>query len=208
MSIIPVILCGGSGTRLWPLSRQLVPKQFLSITGDNTLLQDTVIRLAALDLAAPVLVCHEDHRFSVAGQLSALDLDHQGIILEPVGRNTAPAAAIAALEAQALAEDPVLLVLPADHVITDPMALGQAVAKAAEGVQKGHLALFGVVPSSPETGYGYIRRGAELSTDLFQVDEFVEKPDHETASQYLASGDYLWNSGMFMFSAKDYLKAL
>jgi len=132
----------------------------------------------------------------------------KGIILEPVGRNTAPAAAIAALEAQALAEDPVLLVLPADHVITDPMALGQAVAKAAEGVQKGQLALFGVVPSSPETGYGYIRRGAELSTDLFQVDEFVEKPDHETASQYLASGDYLWNSGMFMFSAKDYLKAL
>ena len=179
---------------MWPLSRQLVPKQFLSITGDNTLLQDTVIRLAGLDLAAPILVCHEDHRFSAAGQLSTLGLDHQGIILEPVGRNTAPAAAIAALEALALAEDPVLLVLPADHVISNPMALGQAVAKAAEGVKKGHLALFGVVPSGPETGYGYIRRGAELFTDLYRVDEFVEKPDHESACQYVASGNYLWNS--------------
>ena len=166
MSIIPVILCGGSGTRLWPLSRQLVPKQFLSVAGDNTLLQDTVIRLTSLDLAAPMLVCHEDHRFSVAGQLSILDLDHQGIILEPVGRDTAPATAIAALEALTLAEDPVLLVLPADHVRSDPAALGQAVSKAAEGVKKGHLALFGVVPSAPETGYGYIRRGAELLTDL------------------------------------------
>ncbi|MEC8963064.1 MAG: mannose-1-phosphate guanylyltransferase/mannose-6-phosphate isomerase [Pseudomonadota bacterium] len=208
MSIIPVILCGGSGTRLWPLSRQLVPKQFLSVAGDNTLLQDTVIRLAGLDLAAPMLVCHEEHRFSVAGQLSILDLDHQGIILEPVGRNTAPAAAIAALEALTLAEDPVLLVLPADHVVSDPVALGQAVSKAAEGVKKGHLALFGVTPSAPETGYGYIRRGAELLTDLYRVDEFVEKPDHDTACQYLADGDYLWNSGMFMFSAKDYLEAL
>ena len=131
MSIIPVILCGGSGTRLWPLSRQLVPKQFLSVAGDNTLLQDTVMRLAGLDLAAPMLVCHEDHRFSVAGQLSILDLDHQGIILEPVGRNTAPAAAIAALEALSLAEDPVLLVLPADHVISGPAALCQALSKAA-----------------------------------------------------------------------------
>ena len=193
---------------MWPLSRQLVPKQFLSVAGDNTLLQDTVIRLAGLDLAAPMLVCHEDHRFSVAGQLSILDLDHQGIILEPVGRNTAPAAAIAALEALSLAEDPVLLVLPADHVISDPAALGQAVSKAAEGVKKGHLALFGVIPSAPETGYGYIRRGAELFTDLYRVDEFVEKPDYETACQYLANGDYLWNSGMFMFSAKDYLEAL
>ena len=112
---------------MWPLSRQLVPKQFLSVAGENTLLQDTVIRLAGLDLAAPMLVCHEDHRFSVAGQLSILDLDHQGIILEPVGRNTAPAAAIAALEAMTLAEDPVLLVLPADHAVSDPVALGQAV---------------------------------------------------------------------------------
>ncbi len=208
MSIIPVILCGGSGTRLWPLSRQLVPKQFLAVAGDNTLLQDTVIRLAGFDLAAPILVCHEEHRFSVAGQLSILGLDHQGIILEPVGRNTAPAAAIAALEALALAENPVLFVLPADHLISDSAALGQAVFKAAEGVKKGHLALFGVVPSAPETGYGYIRRGAELFTDLYRVDEFIEKPDYETACQYLTSGDYLWNSGMFMFSAKDYLKAL
>ena len=193
---------------MWPLSRHLVPKQFLSITGDNTLLQDTVIRLAGLDLAAPILVCHEDHRFSVAGQLSTLGFDHQGIILEPVGRNTAPAAAIAAFEALVLAEDPVLLVLPADHVISNPMALGQAIAKAAEGVKEGHLALFGVVPSAPETGYGYIRRGAELFTDLYRVDEFVEKPDHESACQYVASGNYLWNSGMFMFSAKNYLEAL
>ncbi len=208
MSIIPVILCGGSGTRLWPLSRQLVPKQFLSVAGDNTLLQDTVIRLAGLDLAAPMLVCHEEHRFTVAGQLSNLDLDHQGIILEPVGRNTAPAAAIAAFEMLSRAEDPVLFVLPADHLILDPAALNQAVSKAAEGVQKGYLALFGVVPSAPETGYGYIRRGADLFTNLYRVDEFVEKPDHETACQYLANGDYLWNSGMFMFNAKDYLDAL
>ena len=129
MSIIPVILCGGSGTRLWPLSRQLVPKQFLSVAGDKTLLQDTVIRLVDLGLATPMLVCNEEHRFSVAGQLSMLDLDHQGIILEPVGRNTAPAAAIAALEALSLAEDPVLLVLPADHVISDPAALCQALSK-------------------------------------------------------------------------------
>jgi len=208
--IIPVILAGGSGTRLWPLSRKLYPKQLLPLIDDRTLVQNTLLRLQGLDeVAAPIIICNEEHRFIIAEQIRALGVSPAAIILEPVGRNTAPAVAIAAQ--QALASDPqaVLLVLPADHLIGDPGQFHEAVRQAAVHAASGHLAAFGIVPSAPETGYGYILQGPPLDQSTARsIERFVEKPDLPTAERYVASGQYFWNSGMFVFRADTVLAEL
>jgi mannose-1-phosphate guanylyltransferase/mannose-6-phosphate isomerase len=211
MKIYPVILSGGAGTRLWPLSRAVLPKQLLPIVADKTMLQDTALRVAGLPgLMAPLVVCGNDHRFMVAEQLRAAGITPLGILLEPVGRNTAPAVAAAAHYLKALDPEAVMLVLPADHVITDADAFREAVTRAATQVADGGLATFGIVPQSPETGYGYIRRGALLAgcEDCYKVERFVEKPDLATAQAFVADGGYYWNSGMFMFAAERYLAEL
>ncbi len=208
--IIPVVLSGGSGSRLWPLSRGSCPKQFLALTGEKTLLQETVSRVAEIsEMRAPLVVCNEDHRFMVAEQLRSLGITPTAVILEPVGRNTAPAVTVAALCALEAEQDPVLLVLPADHVILDVAGFQQAVEEALPHARAGHLITFGVVPRAAETGYGYIKAGSSLeSSRICAVDRFVEKPDQATARTYLESGDYYWNSGMFLFRASRYLEEL
>lgn len=208
--LIPVIMAGGSGSRLWPLSRELYPKQFLQLDGEATMLQATVNRLQLLACAAPLVICNEDHRFLVAEQLRHLGKLAHNIILEPAGRNTAPAIALAALTALQTAgegEDPLLLVLAADHVIRDEAAFTASVQAAMPHAAAGKLVTFGIVPTQPETGYGYIRRGAEQQ-GAFAVAQFVEKPDAVTAEGYLASGEYYWNSGMFLFRASRFLAEL
>ncbi len=206
--LIPVILAGGSGTRLWPLSRQLYPKQFLPLLGEKTMLQQTIERLQGLDCQAPIVVCNEEHRFLAAEQLRQIGIDNASIILEPVPKNTAPAIALAALEALKQNEEAVLLVLPADHLIADTSAFQEAVKKAFGAAQDGKLVTFGIVPHRPETGYGYIRRGSQEDDGIFQVATFVEKPDEATAEEYLKTGEYYWNSGMFLFGANGYLEEL
>ncbi|KUJ83638.1 mannose-1-phosphate guanylyltransferase/mannose-6-phosphate isomerase [Microbulbifer flavimaris] len=210
--ILPVIMAGGSGSRLWPLSRQLYPKQFLPLSGEQTMLQETCARLSGLQHLPPLIVCGEEHRFTVAEQLRAIHQDHGGIVLEPAGRNTAPAIALAALQALASGEgDPLLLVLAADHVIRDLDAFTKAIQKACESAQQGELVTFGIVPTAPETGYGYIRRknsNGNNRLDASRVEQFVEKPDWETAQKYVQSGDYFWNSGMFLFRASRYIEEL
>ena len=203
MSICPVIMAGGSGTRLWPLSRAAHPKQFLRLHGEDTMLQTTVNRLSGLDIQSPITICNEEHRFFVAEQLREID-KLGSIILEPVGRNTAPAIALAALTAK---DDPLLLVLAADHVIKDQDAFNTAVMRALPLAETGKLVTFGIVPSDPQTGYGYIKRGNDLG-EGFKVDEFVEKPSLEVAKGYISSGEYYWNSGMFLFRASRYLEEL
>jgi mannose-1-phosphate guanylyltransferase/mannose-6-phosphate isomerase len=206
--IIPVILSGGAGSRLWPLSRQHYPKQLMPLLGGRTMLQETIRRLDGVTgVAPPIVVCNEEHRFMVAEQLRAGAIEPAAIILEPVGRNTAPAVAVAAARAQAVGDAPVLLVLPADHVIRDRSALREAIERGAALATEGKLVTFGIVPDAPETGYGYIR-AAQPGTEPSAVLEFVEKPDAERAAAYLASGDYFWNSGMFMFRADRYLEEL
>ncbi|MCK7598755.1 mannose-1-phosphate guanylyltransferase/mannose-6-phosphate isomerase [Microbulbifer sp. CAU 1566] len=206
--MIPVILCGGTGSRLWPLSREAYPKQFLSLAGSQTMLQATALRLSGLPaVQAPILVCNENHRFAAAEQLQEIDRAAQSILLEPCARNTAPAIALAALAAVEKGEDPLLLVLPADHVVADTTAFQQAVIAATELAENGHLVTFGIVPTRAETGYGYIRSGDSLASG-WKVAEFVEKPDQATAEGYLASGQYNWNSGMFLFRASRYLEEL
>ena len=201
--IIPVILAGGSGTRLWPLSRELYPKQMLELVGDNTMLQDTVLRLRAYPgVAAPIVICNENHRFMAAEQLRAIGVAPMAIILEPVGRNTAPAAAVAAIKAHNPDEDPTLLVLPADHYIEKIDRLHAAIAAAEHFARQDCLITFGIVPQSPETGYGYIRGGEALTDGGHQglrIEKFVEKPDLATAERYVESKEYCWNSGIFMF---------
>jgi mannose-1-phosphate guanylyltransferase / mannose-6-phosphate isomerase len=212
--LTPVILSGGAGTRLWPLSRELYPKQLLPLVGEETLLQSTALRVSGLDATAPIVVCNEAHRFLVAEQLRLIDATAQSILLEPVGRNTAPAIALAALAAMAGANDgeadPLLLVLPADHVIRNVPAFQAAVRTAMRAAEAGRLVTFGVVPTAPETGYGYIRRGAALSAGAgaYAIAAFVEKPDAARAAEFLESGDYLWNSGMFLFRASRFLEEL
>ena len=205
--MIPVILSGGSGTRLWPLSRGQYPKQFLPLVSSYSMLQETVRRLSGVPgLKAPIAVCNEDHRFMMAEQLWEIGTKPSAIILEPVGKNTAPAVAMAALSATS--EDDVLLILPADHVIGNLPAFHKAIAQAARLAEQGFLVTFGIVPNQPETGYGYIKRDKEQQGDAFKVASFVEKPDMETAKRYLQSGDYFWNSGMFAFTAGNFLKEL
>jgi len=269
--LIPVILSGGAGSRLWPLSRELYPKQLLPLIGPQTLLQDTIARLEGVNnLSAPMIVCNDAHRFMVAEQIRLLGVDQSTIILEPCGRNTAPAVAVAALHALQQEDDPLLLILPADHLIKDVAAFQHGVAAAVELAQQDKLVTFGIVPEGPETGYGYIRRGMPLeggseqrtvsseqrtvsseqrtvsseqrtvsseqrtvsseqctvssektitahglpltAHDLlltaYQVATFVEKPDLATAQRYLDSGDYYWNSGMFMFRASRFVEEL
>lgn len=203
--LVPIIMAGGSGTRLWPLSRSLYPKQFLPLTSDSSMLQETVRRLSGLKAALPVVICNEEHRFIVAEQLRN-DSTLGKIILEPVGRNTAPAIAIAAhLVSQG--EDPTLLVLAADHVITDSDSFIAAVKNALPLAESGKLVTFGIVPTSAHTGYGYIKRGDKLGAG-FSVEQFVEKPNAPVADEYLASSEYYWNSGMFLFKASRYLDEL
>jgi mannose-1-phosphate guanylyltransferase/mannose-6-phosphate isomerase len=207
--IVPVVMAGGSGTRLWPLSRKMFPKQFLSLVNSTTMFQDTLSRLQGNEFSVglPIIVCNDEHRFIVAEQLRETSITSQAIILEPVGRNTAPAVALAALDAIEKGDDPLLLVLAADHVIRDDETFRKAVVKASTAAQAGKLVTFGIVPRGPETGYGYIK--AKASTEqLASVETFVEKPDLETAKAYLASGDYFWNSGMFLFKASSYLAEL
>ena len=202
MQIIPVILSGGSGTRLWPLSRKQHPKQYLPLASDNTMLQETILRLNGLDnLANPIIVCNADHRFLVADQCQQIDITNPVILLEPVGRNTAPAIAAAALQSLKQADDVVLLVLSADHVIQDVEVFHQAINIASQQAQEGKLATFGIVPTDANTGYGYIKSSKDNIDGVYKVEEFVEKPNLKTAQSYLEQGNYLWNSGMFMFKA-------
>jgi mannose-1-phosphate guanylyltransferase / mannose-6-phosphate isomerase len=206
--VIPVILSGGAGTRLWPLSREMYPKQLLSLTSKQTMLQDTAMRLAAIAGALPpIVVCNEAHRFTVAEQIRALDIQASAILLEPSGRNTAPAVALAALQASSIDPDATLVVAPADHVIRDARKFQQAAEIAVALAQHDKLITFGIVAHAPETGYGYIRRGAGAGP-AYPVAQFVEKPPLDLAQQYVASGDYYWNSGMFVFKASRYLAEL
>ena len=234
--ILPVVLSGGSGTRLWPLSRELYPKQLLPLVDEKTMLQNTVTRLEGIaNLGPPLIICNESHRFMVAEQLRLINVSPSAVLLEPVGRNTAPAVAIAALQAMKGGADPVLLVLPADHVIKDFAAFHSVVEEGAGLANSGSLITFGIVPDKPETGYGYIKKGkqikikAEVKTKVkgqkakgevplithhsslgtaFKVDRFEEKPDLAKAKKFISSGEYLWNSGMFMFRASRYLNEL
>ena len=207
----PVLLSGGSGTRLWPLSREAHPKQFLPLVGDDTLLQATWRRVAPLSSAAPLVVANEDHRFLVAEQLRVIGAPRARIVLEPVGRNTAPAIAAAALIASADGGDPLLLVLPSDHVVRDADAFRAAVRAASPAAEAGALVTVGIVPQAPETGFGYIHAEAghaEAGEGVRKVLRFVEKPDAATAQGYLDAGGYYWNSGMFLFRASRFLEEL
>lgn len=216
--LIPVILSGGAGSRLWPLSRPECPKQFLALSGQSqaSLLQETLLRLDGLpDTAPPVMLCNEAHRFLVAEQARAIGVEPTAILLEPVGRNTAPAVAMAALYAREHDPDALLLVLPSDHAIADPDAFTDAVQRACRAAQAGYLVTFGIPPQAPKTGYGYIQRGTALCEQdpglpegLYEVSRFVEKPDKATAREFIQTGDFFWNSGMFVFSADRYLEEL
>lgn len=213
--IVPVIMAGGSGTRLWPLSRALYPKQLIDLYNDHTMLQNTLFRLSGIaGLGAPVVVCNEAHRFMAAEQLRQIGSDAAHIILEPSGRNTAPAIALAALAISerntSSQDDTVMLVLPADHVIEDKAAFHKAVSEGAGLAEQGQLVTFGIVPGTPETGYGYIQKGEALDTGgaASRIERFVEKPDLETAREYLSSGNFCWNSGMFMFKVSAILAEL
>jgi len=207
--LIPLILSGGSGTRLWPVSRKNLPKQFLALAGNGTLFQQTLERIRQLpDVAPPIVVASDDHRFLAADQLLALGIDNATIVLEPLARNTAPAIALGALQALRHDGDPLLLVLPADHLIGDTSAFVDAVKQALPLAEHGWLVTFGIRPDRPETGFGYIRRAEAVDGHGYRVEQFVEKPDQATAESYLANGDYDWNSGMFLFKASRYLEEL
>lgn len=208
--ITPVVLSGGSGTRLWPLSRKSHPKQLLPLLNQTSLLQDTINRLDGLsDIDHAVIICNEDYRFMVAEQVHATRIDASAIILEPVGRNTAPAIALAAFNTLQTDEEAVLLVLPADHDIQKVSAFHQAINVGLQQARKDHFVTFGIVPDAPETGFGYIKAASSVTVnEVSAIEKFVEKPDVQTAEQYLQEGGYYWNSGMFMFKASQYLQAL
>ena len=209
-AIVPVILSGGSGSRLWPLSRKTLPKQLLALAGQNTMIQDTLVRVKGGGFAAPIVISGQEHRFLIAEQLRAVGATDARIILEPAGRNTAPAAAIAALKVLEDNPEGLLLLMPSDHVIANSNAFLAAVEVAAKAARQGNLVTFGIRPQAPETGYGYIKSAKVLEgvPGAFAVERFVEKPDRATAEKYLASGDYYWNSGMFLFGAKAFLKEM
>ncbi|MDP5460122.1 mannose-1-phosphate guanylyltransferase/mannose-6-phosphate isomerase [Alishewanella sp. SMS8] len=208
--LLPVVLAGGSGSRLWPLSRELMPKQFLTLHGEKSLLQSTLLRLEGISAANPLVICNEEHRFIAAEQLRQLNLLDKNIILEPISRNTAPAITIAALYAMQNGEDPILLVLAADHVFSDIGAFEKAIITAEPLAEKEQLVTFGIKPAGPETGYGYIKQGKMLAecASAYQVKQFIEKPTIERAKQLLLDSDVCWNSGMFMFKASAFLKEL
>ena len=208
--MIPVILSGGSGSRLWPLSRKQFPKQFLALTGEHTLFQQTIERLVFEGMDTPIVVCNKDHKFIVQEQLAALKLETQGILMEPFGRNTAPAVAMAAMKLVNEGRDELMLVLPADHVIDDQKALQRALALATVAAERGEMVLFGVPATKPETGYGYIRssQDALLPEGVARVAQFVEKPDEKRAAEFVQAGGYFWNSGMFLFRASRFLEEL
>ncbi|WP_027359816.1 mannose-1-phosphate guanylyltransferase/mannose-6-phosphate isomerase [Desulforegula conservatrix] len=214
--IISVILAGGSGTRLWPLSRELYPKQLINLVNEDTMLQNTLTRLNGVEKkGSPIIICNEDHRFMVAEQIRQIGTQTPTIILEPAGRNTAPAVAVAAFHAFRSDHDAVLLVMPADHHIENSEAFAKAMNTAAKIATNNVMITFGIVPESPETGYGYIKKGKACcsddineKTEAFLIDSFVEKPDLETAKKYVESGEYYWNSGMFMFRAGTYIEEL
>ncbi|HDY93963.1 MAG TPA: mannose-1-phosphate guanylyltransferase/mannose-6-phosphate isomerase [Pseudoalteromonas sp.] len=208
MDIVPVIMAGGSGTRLWPLSRSLFPKQFLSLATNQSMLQETLKRTFGLDTSKAVLLCNENHRFLVAEQLRSLNYTGARILLEPAGRNTAPALALAAFDIIDNRSDGVMMVMAADHVIEDTQAFEDAVKQAMPQALDNKLLTFGIVADKPEIGYGYIKRGEQVAESAFMVEQFVEKPDLQTAQAYLESGDYYWNSGMFLFKASAYLAEL
>ena len=209
LPLIPVILCGGSGTRLWPLSRDTYPKQFLRLLGGESLLQQTMQRLKKIDaMGAPLLVCNESSRFIAAEQLREIGIVDAEILLEPMRRNTAPAIAVAALHALAQGNDAILMVLPSDHVIKNQVTFSAAIQIALRAAEDGKLVTFGINPLGPETGYGYIRAGTASHGQAQPVLQFVEKPDRDTAEKYLASGNYFWNSGMFVFRASRYIEEL
>jgi mannose-1-phosphate guanylyltransferase/mannose-6-phosphate isomerase len=210
VSLQPVILSGGSGTRLWPLSRRAYPKQFLDLVDDNTLLQSTAARLDALgesaEVRSPLIVCNEQHRFLVAEQLRESGHAAGNILLEPVGRNTAPALTLAALDVAE--DDPLLIVMPADHVVKDAAAFARAVSAGLPHAAAGKVVTFGIVPDSPQTGFGYIRAGSAVDDNTLTLEAFVEKPDRATAEDYVASGDYYWNSGIFLLGARRWLELI
>ena len=218
VDIQPVILSGGSGTRLWPLSREHFPKQLIALCGEYSLLQDTIKRLDGLDsqktadvevrTKAPLIIANEEHRFLVAEQMRHINKKFEKILLEPVGRNTAPALTLAALAASNGGEDPILLVMPADHVIQDIEAFQKCIVRGAVFAEEGYIVTFGIVPDAPETGYGYIKMGVQLDEVGCLIEQFVEKPDSQTAQSYLETGQYLWNSGMFMMRASIWLQAI
>jgi len=210
MHFYPVILTGGAGSRLWPVSREFYPKPLLPLFGDQTLLQDTAARLDAIDAVEnPVFVCNEEHRFLVAEQVRALGKEPEAILLEPEGRNTAPALTIAALYLVKKEPDAMMVVMPADHVIPDSEAFTAAVEQGGKLAAEGYLVTFGVVADKPETGYGYIHRGEEIdSTGVFKVDSFVEKPDQSTAQKYVDTGNYYWNAGIFLLRADRWLEEI
>ncbi len=211
-SIQPVLLCGGAGTRLWPLSREAYPKQFLAFGAEHTMLQQTALRLDGLEAFStrrePVVVCNAAHRFIAAQQLAEVGVESASILLEPAGRNTAPALTLAALQAVVDGDDPLLLAMPADHVMRDAAAFRSAVERALPHAAAGAMITFGITPTRPETGYGYIRRGARSSPGVFDVGAFTEKPGADTAAAWLKTGEYLWNSGIFLVRARCWLAAI
>ncbi len=208
--IVPVILSGGSGSRLWPVSRAAYPKQFLPLTSGRTMLQETAARMLGDDFDEPMVICNQDHRFIVAGQLQEIGIKPLAIVLEPMGRNTAPAACVAALIIARRDPQASMMILASDHVIAKPDVLHDAASTAHGAASDGALVTFGIKPDAPEIGYGYIKRGPPVAgiKGCFTVDQFVEKPDRKTAEGYLKQGSYVWNSGMFLFSPKDYLAEL
>lgn len=210
INLHPVVLSGGSGSRLWPLSRGLFPKQLLALASENSLIQDTVLRAQTIDCQAPVIICNAEHRFLIAEQMRAANTPPARIVLEPTGRNTAPAVAIAALLIAEKDPDGIALVMPADHVVRNRTKFAEAVTRAMAAAERGYLVTFGITPDAPETGYGYVQRGDALEAlaGTFTVKRFVEKPDAATAASYIASRDYSWNSGMFVFKASVFLEEL